>query len=183
MNDKQPGSLILICGHSFAGKTTLGERIAARFGYQQIDVDLTKCDLYGADIEDEQLEQSDWERIYAESDARMLALLQRGDWLIDASRHFQRYERDQTRELLERIGAKLVLIYIDTPESVVRQRWQQNAVQPSRRHPSPSDFESVIAAMQAPSPDERALVFHYQEDIVLWIERHRDVLEPTKTKS
>lgn len=180
MNDKQPGSLILICGHSFAGKTTLGERIAACFGYPQIDVDVTKCDLYGTAIQDDELTQSDWDRIYAESDARMLAQLKAGHWLIDASRHFQRYERDQTRQLLQSIGAEEVLIYLDTPESVVRQRWQQNGLRPTRRQPSPSDFESVIAAMQAPDSDEQALLFHYQDDIDGWIERHRELLEQSR---
>lgn len=180
MNNTQTGGLILICGHSFAGKTTLAQRIADRFGYAQIDVDITKCDLYGVEIEDEQLKQSDWDRIYAESDARMLAQLQAGHWLIDASRHFQRIERDQTRQLLASLGAKLVLIYLDTPESVVRQRWQQNGLNPTRRHPSPSDFESVIAAMQAPNSDEQALLCGYQEDIEQWIERYSEVLEQSK---
>lgn len=173
MQDSQIGRLFLICGHSFAGKTTLAEHITARFGYPQIDVDVTKCELYGADIQDEQLTQRDWDRIYAESDAHMLAQLQAGHWLIDASRHFQRHERDHTRQLLQSIRAELVLIYLDTPESVVRQRWQHNALQPTRRHPSPSDFASVIAAMQVPDPNEQALLMHYREDIDDWIERHK----------
>jgi shikimate kinase len=30
--------LIVICGLSFAGKTTLGKAIAVRFGYAEVDV-------------------------------------------------------------------------------------------------------------------------------------------------
>jgi len=37
--------LVIICGISFAGKSTLGEAIAKRFDYAQVDVDDMKFHL------------------------------------------------------------------------------------------------------------------------------------------
>ena len=45
--------LVIICGISFAGKSTLGETIAQRFGYVQVDVDDMKFHLYGPASKDE----------------------------------------------------------------------------------------------------------------------------------
>jgi uridine kinase len=53
--------LIIICGLSFAGKSTLANEISARFGYTEVDVDETKLDLYGPGIDDEQLTQDEWD--------------------------------------------------------------------------------------------------------------------------
>jgi len=62
MNAKHPSSnrLIIVCGLSFAGKSTLGSAICAEFGYPQVDVDQTKADLYGPGIDDEDLDPEQW---------------------------------------------------------------------------------------------------------------------------
>ena len=44
--------LFIICGISFAGKSTLGKKIAQQFGYAEVDVDDTKTQLYEPDIQD-----------------------------------------------------------------------------------------------------------------------------------
>lgn|SRR5579884_19909 len=81
--------LFLICGLSFAGKSTLGRAIAERFGYEQGDVDEMKALLYGLDTRDEELTRSDWERIYAETDNLIVRHLQAGKTVVDASRNFK----------------------------------------------------------------------------------------------
>jgi shikimate kinase len=59
--------LIIICGISFSGKSTLGKAIAGRFDYEQVDVDGTKFSLFGSDIRDEELSRADWEHIYEQT--------------------------------------------------------------------------------------------------------------------
>jgi shikimate kinase len=58
--------LFIICGISFAGKSTLGKVIAQQFGYAEVDVDDTKIQLYGPDIRDEDLSHDDWKRNHHE---------------------------------------------------------------------------------------------------------------------
>ena len=81
---------MIICGISFAGKSTLGAAIAQRFGYAEVDVDVTKVDLYGEDAVDERLTQSDWDTIYNETDNRVLSHLRAGRSVLDASRSFEK---------------------------------------------------------------------------------------------
>ena len=42
--------ILIVCGLSFAGKSTLGKAIADRLRYAMVDVDETKQRPYGADI-------------------------------------------------------------------------------------------------------------------------------------
>src|SRR5437879_2883317 len=66
-----PPLLVVVCGLSFAGKTTLGTALARRFNYKQVDVDLTKVRLYGVRFEDNSLERDAWNRIYDETDSEI----------------------------------------------------------------------------------------------------------------
>jgi hypothetical protein len=54
--------------------------------------------LYGLDVEDEHLIQSDWDRIYAATDNLIVAHLQAGKSVIDASRNFRKAERQHIEE-------------------------------------------------------------------------------------
>jgi predicted kinase len=103
--------LIIICGLSFAGKTTLGQALAERLGYEQVDVDDTKTTLYGPEVKDEELTRAEWERIYAETDKQIIDHLRSGATVIDASRNFTRAERKHIKKLVNSHGYEVVIIY------------------------------------------------------------------------
>ena len=171
-----PSRLIIICGLSFAGKSTLAKAICAEFGYPQVDVDKTKLDLFGSGIDDTDLSPDEWTRIYRETDDRIVAHLRNGDSVVDASRNFRRRERTHAGSLAERMSATVVVIYIDAPHSLVRQRWTQNRLRQTRRDVSAEAFEEIIAAMEPPSVDEQALVFRPDDDIANWLAEHGECL-------
>jgi predicted kinase len=164
--------LIVVCGLSFAGKSTLAREISARFGYTEVDVDATKVDLHGPGIHDEQLTQDEWTLIYRETDDRMLGHLRSGESVVDGSRNFRKHERDQARQIAERAGADLVVVYVDTPEAVVRRRWAENKANPTRRVVSDTELREIIAAIEAPTADERPLVCRHGDTISDWIADH-----------
>jgi predicted kinase len=166
--------LIIICGLSFAGKSTLANEISAQFGYTEVDVDETKLDLYGPGIDDEQLTRDEWDPIYRETDDRMLSHLRNGESVVDGSRNFRQHERDHARQLAKRAGAEVVLIYVDVPEALVRQRWAENKANPTRRGVSDKGFEEIISVMEAPTADEKPLVFHHTDMIENWIAEHAE---------
>ncbi len=56
----QPNILIIVCGLSFAGKSTLANAICAKLGHSQVDVDETKDALFGPGIADEDLKNDEW---------------------------------------------------------------------------------------------------------------------------
>lgn len=165
-------TLFIICGHSFAGKSTLGQALVDRFGFAEVDVDITKQQVYGAGITDEQLTQSDWNRIYAETDAQIEHLLLTGQNVVDASRNFAKAERQHIREIVARLNRDIVTIYVDTPEAIVRQRLRENRLNPARVDWSDTQFDELIRAMQPPGDDETPLIFPYEDDIQTWMTNH-----------
>lgn len=164
--------LFIICGLSFAGKSTLGKAIVERFGYEEVDVDDTKVTLHGSDIEDEDLTQEEWDGIYEETDNQIVKYLNSGKNVVDASRNFRKAERDHIRAIVNKIGHEVVTIYMDTPEPVVRQRWQENRKKPSRRDMTDKDFEAILRVMEPPAADEYPLIFHRNEEVENWISRN-----------
>src|SRR5258708_1710604 len=109
-------TLIVICGLSFSGKSTLASAITARFGYGEIDVDTVGATLYGLDIHDERLKELDWDRVYEEADEIIERRLKSGATVIDASRNFTKKERELAQQVAKRAGAHFVTIFVDTPE-------------------------------------------------------------------
>jgi predicted kinase len=165
-------TLIILCGTSFSGKTTLADRLAGRLGLPQVDVDETKTRLYGDGICDGALSGADWTRIYAETDRRIAGCLSAGESVIDASRNFSRRERDNARALCERQRAELVTIFVDTPVAITRQRWLANRQQARRRDVPDDDFNAILAGWEPPTLDEHPLMFRPSDDVEAWVERH-----------
>jgi predicted kinase len=105
-----------------------------------------------------------------------VAHLRNGASVVDASRNFRRRERTHARSLAERMSATVVVIYIDAPQSLVRQRWAQNRHRQTRRDVSAEAFEEIIAAMEPPSADEKAVVFRPDDNIATWLAEHAGCL-------
>jgi predicted kinase len=172
----QKNRLIIVCGLSFAGKTTIGDAICAEFGHQQVDVDETKVDLHGPRIDDCDLSMEEWTEIYRETDAKIISYLCDGHSVVDASRNFRRAERDEARSIAYGMKTITVVVYVDTPESLVRQRWLENKSIQLRRDVKSEAFNEIIAVKEPPSADEKAIIFHHDDDIKSWIAENAEYL-------
>jgi len=164
--------LVIICGISFAGKSTLGEAIAKRFDYAQVDVDDMKVHLYGPESKDEELSRADWAKMYYETDKLMESYLQSGKAVIDASRNFTKDERQLARQIATQLKAEVVTIFVDTPEGIARKRLLENRRKNYRRDVTDKDFEEILQVWEPPTADENPLVFHNGDDIDNWIAKN-----------
>jgi predicted kinase len=169
--------LFIICGLSFAGKSTLAEAMVESLGHEEVDVDNTKIALYGSDVQDDALTREEWDRIYEETDRQIIDLLNSGKNLIDASRNFTRTERDHIRSIADNLGCQTVTIHVATSEAIARQRWQENRRTRSRRDVTDHDFEDIVRVMEPPMADEQPLLFHSGDDIANWITANIQVLK------
>jgi len=70
----------------------------------------------------------------------------------------------------------VVLVHVDTPVELARQRWAENREKRTRRDVSDKGFEEIIAIMEPPTADEAALVFYCDDDIKGWLARHAERL-------
>ena len=164
--------LFIICGLSFAGKSTLAKAIVARFGYVEVDVDRTKVTLYGLEIDDADLTHEAWNTVYADTDRQIVNALNAAKNVVDASRNFRKAERDHIRGMVSALGHQVVTIYLNVPESVVRQRWLVNRNEPTRSDVTDQDFEEIVRLMEPPQANEQALTYHDGDDIDHWISHH-----------
>jgi len=164
--------LVIICGISFAGKSTLGEAIFERFGYVQVDVDDMKFHLFGPDSKDEELSRVDWVRIYHETDKLMESYLQSGKTVIDASRNFRKQERQLARQIATQLNAEVVTILVDTPVGIAQKRLLENREKQSRLDVTDQDFETILQVWESPTADETPLVFRYSDQIDTWIAKN-----------
>lgn len=135
-------------------------------------MDEVGADLYKLDISDEHLKDLDWDRVYDEADRQIELLLKSGITVIDASRNFTKLERDRAHQLAKRSNARLITIFVDTPESIARQRRLSNRTTRTRRDITDEQFDEIVQIMQAPTEDEGALVFRHGDDIESWLQRN-----------
>jgi predicted kinase len=168
--------LIIICGISFAGKSTLGTAIAGRFDYEHVDVDDTKFSLYGPDIRDEDLSRADWQHVYDRTYRLIRDYLRAGRSVVDGSGNFRRSERQTVRGLADPTGGETVTIFVDTPAHIARQRLLANRDTQTRLDVTDDDFEHILRVWEPPSPDEHAVVFRHGDDVEAWMDARAALL-------
>jgi len=120
-------------------------------------------------LRDEDILPDQWVSIYSTTDQRIEELLQSGQPVLDASRNFQKTERVSAKSIADRAGVPFLVVYIDIPVEIARQRWLENRRTFTRRDVSDKDFEDTIRAMQAPLADEAPLIFHDFDEIDPWL--------------
>jgi predicted kinase len=135
-----------------------------------------KFHFYGPDAQDEHLSHADWVRIYDETDKLIERYLQSGKTVIDASRYFRKAERKKATEIATKQKAEVVTIYVDTPESIARQRLLENRVKKARLDVTDEGFEEILHVWEPPLAEEHPLVFQYSDDIDDWILRHSSTI-------
>src|SRR5258708_6296326 len=101
VNNMKKPTLYILCGLSFAGKTTVGKAFVKEFGYETVDVDVAKENLYGKGLKDDDLAHEQWVKIYDETDKQIEKFLKEGKSVIDDSRNFRKFERTHAREIAE----------------------------------------------------------------------------------
>lgn len=162
-------TLYILCGVPFAGKTTLAATLSSTLGCERIAID---------DINDERgiwnpetgLSTDEWTRSYSEAYRRIELLLAAGRSVVDDSVNFTRQLRDQLRTIANRHGAKIVVIYVDTPIEEARRRWQVNRSQLFRQDVRDEDFAQVIDQFEPPTADEHAMRYDGSRPIEEWVE-------------
>lgn len=165
-------TLLVICGLSFSGKSTLARAISEKLCFQEVDVDQVGAALYGGAA----IDDWDFDRVYAEADKEIGRLLAAGIDVVDASRNFTRVERARARELARHSNSRLLTIFVDTPVALARQRRRENKASRTRRDITDAQFEEIVQVFQPPAQDERPLVFQVGDVIESWIAKNEALI-------
>lgn len=161
--------LYILCGIPLSGKSTLATELVKRFGFTRIDLDEIKFELYGTHKKDSGMIERDWNYVYEEMYKRVDAELKTGRTVIHDTGNFTKKERNEVRQIADRLGTQTITIFLDTPPDIVRERLVKNRNTNQRFDVDQKDFESTVAEMEPPSADENPILFHHNESVEEWV--------------
>jgi len=162
--------LYILCGLSFAGKTTLAKGLERRLGFARVDMDVIN-DAKGVGLHGEPISAEEWERTYAESYRQLDDLLKAGQSVLFDAVNFTKAQRDSLRSIATKRGAVSRVIYLDISESEARKRWQDNRITHQRYDVRDEDFAHVVMNFEPPTQDEQVIRYHPSQTLDEWIQQ------------
>jgi predicted kinase len=162
-------TLILLCGPSLAGKSTLAGRLAARFGASVVSFDQINAER-GLPFGNEGLPVEAWAETLRIAEGRVADLLGTGRSVIVDDTLCFRWLRDRMRDLAARSDSRATLTYLPLDEATAEARRTAVAADASRPVLSLQGLAAHLAAFEAPGEDEGAVELRSEADALAWIE-------------
>lgn len=168
--------LLILCGIPFSGKSTLANELARRLGFERIDLDEVKTDLFGKDIEDVQIDKEGWDKVYQQMYQQIEECLQQGKTVISDTGNFTKHERDLVRTIGERQGVSVMTVFVDTSVDIAWNRLLENRKTKLRFDVSDDDFQSAVGEMEPPTEVEPHLIYKITDSFDQWIVENENLL-------
>ena len=155
-NELMKPRLYLFVGYPGAGKTTIAQWIVERTGAVHIWADQERQEMFSHAA----LNPTETEQLYSKLNQETDELIGEGKSVIfDTNFNFYN-DREHMRNIAQKHGADLVILWVTTPLELARER----AVQLSDNKPTRlfgnmpiSDFERIVGNLQPPRPEEQAI--------------------------
>ncbi|HEX6484328.1 MAG TPA: ATP-binding protein [Ktedonobacteraceae bacterium] len=162
--------LYILCGLPFAGKSTLARGLAKTHGLVYVAMDTINTER-GLGLNGESISEEDWDITYQEAYRRIDSFLAQGKSVIYDAPSFTKEQRDQLRAIAHRYGLPTKVIFVDVPESVVRERWLQNKRTENRFDVRDDDFALVVDNFQPPTDEEDVIRYDQSLPLDEWIHK------------
>ena len=148
----RPPGIVLLCGRSFSGKSTVAAELARHLRAGVVSLDAINAERglqSGAG-----LPIPEWARTYELSQSRTLELLRSGSTVVVDDTSSPRWLRDGWRKLADQTHVPLVLVYLNTPVEVSLQRHAANRADQSRMDVDDEVLREHLESFEPPTPDE-----------------------------
>lgn len=161
-------ALVLLCGASFSGKSSLGQILADGLGAQIVSLDAINGErgLWGG----QGIPVSEWAQTNAEAHRRVDELLSRGESVIVDDTSSPRFLRDQWRDTAGATASPFLLVYLRTSDALVLERLTANRRNLRRGDVTDEVMREHLASFEPPGKDESHLTVDsagYQNEVVL----------------
>ena len=162
------GTLLLLCGRPFSGKSTLAARLVERQGAVVVSFDAINLErgLLGGDG----LPLAEWARTLEIAEERTAAALRTHRLVVVDDTLCFRWMRDAFRSLAAAVGASTVLVFLDPPHDVLGERRERNRLAPTRPDVAASVLDAHLAAFEDPGTDETAVSLRSPVDVERWLQ-------------
>jgi predicted kinase len=151
-----PG-IVLLCGRSFSGKSTVAAELARHLRADVVSLDAINAERglqSGAG-----LPIQEWARTYELSQSRTLELLRSGGTVVVDDTSSPRFLRDGWRTMAGQAHVPLVLVYLNTPVEVSLERHAANRADRSRMDVADEVLREHLESFEPPTPDEDPLEY------------------------
>lgn len=162
----------LLVGYPFAGKTFIAKELEKRLKFTRLSIDEIKFEMGYEGVSDDDISASEWEKIFNELDKRIIVHLKAGKTIINEYAWLTQEWRNRARRLASEQRIESKVIFVDTPESVVRARWEKNRNTKERFDVPDTVFEEAIKIFERPTEEENVIVFAHNENLEKWIKRN-----------
>ena len=144
--------LVVLCGRSFSGKSTIAKELAHAIGGEIVSLDLINEErgLVGG----QGIPIDEWIRTNDEAARRVATMIASNRRVVVDDTSSPRFLRDGWRALATNARAAFVLVYVDTPGQVMRDRLLKNRGQSTRNNVIDEVMAEHLENFEPPQPDE-----------------------------
>lgn len=150
--------LYIMSGVGFSGKSTLAKKIAEYTGATLVSQDglfFEKEKEWNIDQDsDEQ-----WRMLLDMCLERIRQLLSEGTSVVFDNTNTRHQHREEVRQVALAIGAEPVVVFLDTPIEVQKERQERNRITKERHDVKQEYLDQAIAELEIPGEDESVRVF------------------------
>jgi predicted kinase len=154
MNSPAPtrAALVLMCGRSFSGKSTVAGQLALDLDAEIVSLDSINEErgLFGG----QGIPVEEWIRTNDEATRRASRLLRDGRHVVVDDTSSPRFLRDNWRAVAEDAAVAFVLVYVDATDQVRRERLLNNREESKRNDVLDEVMIEHLETFQPPEPDE-----------------------------
>jgi len=149
------GRVVLLCGRSFSGKSTVASYLADALGGQVVSHDAINAErgLFGGDG----ITVTEWARTLDIAHERVMAATRKGGTVVVDDTSSPAVLRDGWRELSSAVSAPLALVYVDASRDTIFRRQAQNRATQQRRDVSDEVMAEHLDGFEPPAAKERAI--------------------------
>jgi predicted kinase len=157
MHPQLSAGIVLLCGRSFSGKTTVAAALAQHLPAVVVSFDMINAErgLYGG----EGVSVEEWARTYRIAQARTRDAVGSGKIVVVDDTSSPRFLRDGWRQMAGEAAVPLVLVYVDTPLAVSASRHAANRADQSRSDVTDQVMQDHLSSFDAPAADEEPISY------------------------
>jgi len=147
--------IVLLCGRSFSGKSTVAEVLARQLPATAVSLDAINAErgLHGG----QGIPIEEWSRTNGVARDRTRSCIAAGVTVVVDDTSSPRFLRDGWRALADEQGVSLVLVHIDTPIEVSLQWHRTNRDNPLRDDVDDAVMRAHLESFEPPGGDEKVI--------------------------